>query len=160
MPHIFWLVFCKGQTVGERECVESPHYLSEQPQRSPQGAALRNKNSMCGTQCVCLFVCIMYEAKSWKQLRERRRCLMIKTLIIRTANDSSVRESELKLLKLKTSIRAQMASITLIMLHLRLPTPTQSLILPLISAPSFFIRNTHMTILWARCYGCYNLLQQ
>ncbi len=48
-------LFKPKQTVGERVCAEGPCYLSEQPWRSPRGAALRNKNSMCGTLRVCGF---------------------------------------------------------------------------------------------------------
>lgn len=126
MPHIFWLVFCKGQTVGERVCVEGPHYLTEQPRRSPQGAAHRNKNSMCGTRvyvcrCVCLSVCICDcvcvscvsgQVLKTAQLEQRWRMTALfndKNTIIMMTNNSSVRASELKLLKLKTSIYAQMA---------------------------------------------------
>lgn len=82
MPHIFWLVFCKGQTVGERVCGEGPCYLSEQPSRSPQGATLRNKNSMCGTQCVCVcvFWCQVLKTElSLNNAAEWQPCLMIKT---------------------------------------------------------------------------------
>lgn len=121
MPHILWLVFCKGQTVGECVCGEGPCYLSEQPWRSPPGAVLRNKNSMCGALYVCVFlnvcvyrcVCCVWGRVLKTELSLNSACRMTglfndKNTIMRMTNNGSVRASELKQLKLKTSIYAWM----------------------------------------------------
>lgn len=51
---------------GGGECVWRgvPVISENSPRGGPQGAALRNKNSMCGTRCVCVSVCVEFEAKS------------------------------------------------------------------------------------------------
>lgn len=105
MPQIFWLVFCKGQAVGGGwggECVWRgvPAISENSPRGGPQGAALRNKNSMCGTRCVCVCQCVLSlrpsPEKRSSQFEQRCRMTPVfndKNAVITMTNNGSAHRS-------------------------------------------------------------------
>lgn len=132
---------------GGGECVWRgvPAISENSPRGGPQGAALRNKNSMCGTRCVCVCQCVLSlrpsPEKRSSQFEQRCRMAPVfndKNAVITMTNNGSVSASELKRLKLKTSVYAWMPPLPWSYYIYASETPTPSLILPLISVPPFF----------------------
>lgn len=144
------LCFVKGQTVGVgwgggsvwRGGVLAISQNS--PGGAPQGAALRNKNSMCGALRECVCVCLRpgLENRTWFEQRCGVTVLFNDKKKTHTHNNKGDKQWPCEGIGAETAgiedfdLRMN-ASITLIILYLRLRTPTPSLILPLISVAPF-----------------------
>lgn len=142
------LCFVKGQTVGVGwgggVCGGGVLAISQNsPRGAPQGAALRNKNSMCGALRVCVFVCLRPGLENRTQFEQRCRVtVLFNDKKKKTHNNKGDKQWPCEGIGAETAgiedfdLRMN-ASITLIILYLRLRTPTPSLILPLISVAPF-----------------------
>lgn len=123
-----------------------PCYLWEQPQRRPPGCrAPEQKQHVWHSVCVCVCQCVLSlrpsPEKRSSQFEQRCRMTPVfndKNAVITMTNNGSVSASELKRLKLKTSVYAWMPPLPWSYYIYASETPTPSLILPLISVPPFF----------------------